>query len=392
MLTLNYKRVIVALRLNGATGRNELSGIFKFLERTAAWDLHVAQVADDLNAALTSASPPDGVIVGLLHTDETLDLLARSTIPTVAIDIGEDRFAGRTRSIAYVRTDDDGIGRLAGDYLLSLGNLHSIGFIPAHVRRPWSQLRQRSFTSRLIRQGRTVSVYSAQSDDIPSLSAWLAALPKPAGVLMAWDGLAPAVFAAARAARIRIPGQLAILGVDNDTFICDAMRPTLSSIRPDHEQCGLRAAECLDRLMRGVRRTRSIVRCPVRDIVERESTAPVAPATSLILRARDFIAQNAATRITPADVARQLGISRRLLDLRFREFHSSSVADTIAAARLEVLKARLRETRLPIGRITANLGYRNPRSIKNFFKAQVGMSMRAWRLVHATNQPLPVWC
>ncbi len=390
MHTSNYKRVIVALRLNGATGRNELSGIFKFLERNAAWDLHVAQEADDLNDALTSASPPDGVIVGLLHTDKTLDLLARSAIPTVAIDIGADRFAGRTRSIAYVRTDDDGIGRLAGNYLLSLGNLRSIGFIPARVRRPWSQLRQRAFTARLVQQGRNVSVYSADSADMPSLSAWLAALPKPAGVLMAWDGLAPAVFAAARAASIRIPGQLAILGVDNDTFICDAMRPTLSSIRPDYEQCGLQAAKCLERLMRGIRRMRPIVRCPVRDIVERESTAPVAPATSLILRAIDFIVHNAASRITPTDVARQLGVSRRLLDLRFREFHSSSVADTIAAVRLEVLKTHLRETHLPIGRITANLGYRNSRSIKNFFKARVGMSMRAWRLVHAPNQPLQV--
>ena len=76
--------IVVALQLNGATGRNEFLGISRFLSHGRSWNLTLAQSADDVNAAL-ARNEVDGAIVGLLHDARTLELVASSRIPTVLI-------------------------------------------------------------------------------------------------------------------------------------------------------------------------------------------------------------------------------------------------------------------------------------------------------------------
>ena len=58
------------------------------------------------------------------------------------------------------------------------------------------------------------------------------------------------VYDACRMAKVSIPGTVSVVGVDNQTEICESLRPTLTSIQPDFELCGYLAAELLMRRIR----------------------------------------------------------------------------------------------------------------------------------------------
>jgi LacI family transcriptional regulator len=112
---------------------------------------------------------------------------------------------------------------------------------------------------------------------------------------------------------------------------------------------------------------------------ERESAKPISPVTSLIARALAFISANAEKNIKVSDVTDALGVSRSLLDLRFREFRNETISKAITRTRLESVKRLLSDTGLSIRTISAKCGFANPNHLKNLFKRHFGKSMREWR-------------
>ena len=118
---------------------------------------------------------------------------------------------------------------------------------------------------------------------------------------------------------------------------------------------------------------------PVKDIVERESTAPASPAGLMVRKAETFIRDHADGKLRVADVARHLGISRRLLDLRFREITGRTVLATIQAVQLERVRHLLRTTQLSIAEIGRLVNFRSENHLKRLFRATYGMTMSAAR-------------
>ena len=368
--------IIVALQLNGAPGRNEFLGISQFLAHGKSWNLTLAHSLDDINGALARGDV-DGAIIGLLHDARTLELVAASTIPTVLIDIGADRVGNRRDAIVYVRNDDLGIGRMAAKFFSSLGQFRAYAFIHPSVPRPWAELREEAFFEAL-RQQNLPTFRPREGTD---LADFLRQLPKPAAVLAAWDRLAQDVLTAAKKARLKVPGQVSVLGVDNDEIYCDNFSPAISSVKPDHRQMGETAARSLAKLLRApARASGTVLRMPPVEVIVRESTAVTVSGAAIVTRAHAYVAANAARALTPDEVADALHISRRLLDKRFHELTKSSVSALIRDTRLRLLKTQLlRHRRRPIAVLTHELGYPNPRYVKNLFLKTFGLTMRDWR-------------
>ena len=295
------------------------------------------------------------------------------------------------RNLAFVRNDDTDIGRFGADYLASLGMAHSYGFVDWAATGYASILRREGFVARFKGSDADVRTYSPTADlekgsleDITALSKWLASLPKPAAVMAVHDLRAIHVFEAAAMVGIRIPHEMALIGVDNDELLCDTAEPTLTSIAPDHTRLGELAAETLNGLMGGQERRHAItIRSSAKTIVERQSAKPVTPATRLVQQATEFIRHNALKGIGAVDVVSHLGISRRLADARFRQFTGQSILAAILEVRLEEVKRRLRDTNTPIAKITAACGFRGENYAKKLFKSRFGISMTAWRAQHA---------
>ena len=223
--------------------------------------------------------------------------------------------------------------------------------------------------------------FAIGKDGEGDIGAWLKALPKPAAVFCAWDNVAADAAYAAKKAKIRIPSQMVLLGVDNDEIYCTSSSPQISSIEFDAENEGAAAANLMLKMLsaRKSRAGRTVCCGLVKRIVERESTRPPAPAAILIERAMKFIAENATKGIGPQDVAGHLGISRTLLDLRFREMANSTVGGLILEKRLAALAAILPKSASPISRIITECGFGSINHAKAVFKKRFGMTMKEWR-------------
>ena len=173
-----------------------------------------------------------------------------------------------------------------------------------------------------------------------------------------------------------------MLGINNDTLICENCHPKLSSLEPDFEREGYLAAETLDRMMAdpvSLRPSPRTLYVGVKDIVRRDSTAESSPSGKLVQKAIAYIHRHALEGIGVADVVAHLQVSRRLADLRFHELQYTSIGEEITRVRLAEVKRLLRSTKDPIDSIAVKCGFRNPNYLKNLFRKRFSMSMREFR-------------
>ncbi len=392
------RNILVSFDISSIAGRDQLSGVLRYLRSRPQWTPRLVANPVDFTPALVRGARSahvDGIIVNHTGSPETERALAESDMPLAVVGIRNPVLLSRTSSIAFIRNDNIETGRVAAQYFRSLGNFSSFGYIPAaHHGEEWSTGRENGFRTELERHGRKISLFQGAADTGASLHAlakWLKALPKPAAVFAAWDYPAMQALEICRAEGLKVPHDVAVLGVDNDSLVCDATVPPLSSIPFDYEQQGFESAAALSALFKkpALHRKRPMtVTCRPLPVFVRESAAAISPATNLLKRAMRYISKNAVKGISMRDVARDLGVSQSLLSLRFREFSGGTVMDAVIAARIQKAKHLLATTSRSIKDITAASGFRNANYMKAVFKRIVGMTMRDYR-TKMKNPPPP---
>lgn len=383
------KKVVVSLRLAGINARQELTGIFRYLGKSRDWDIRVLSEVTELKRELAGREgmrQPDGIIVDATCPDDAIALLSASRVPLVTMDLLPSRLGGRTDAVQCIRCDDGGIGIAAARHFLSCGDFASFAFVqPTGRSRTWAQRRKEAFRAELARHGRRAVSYEvaeaeSPADDHRRLVEWLKDLPKPAAVFAAWDGRARQVLEACREMRAKVPSQIAVLGVDNDELLCESSVPPLSSVIPDPETEGFMAAKALDALMRQSRHpTGNVKVCRIRGVAQRESTSPIAPATSLVRKALGFMKENFRRPIGVPDVVAHLRVSRRLADKRFRELQGESILEHLTRLRLEHIAAQLLRSKRPIKSLIPASGFGSLNQAKVLFRRAYGKSMREFR-------------
>lgn len=385
----NAKKVIVIIDMTAsAPARDVLSGIFNFVSsRRPNWLIRLIQLPSE--SLLTTISKTideevDGMIVTTSAGEAANAAIAASHVPTVFVDVRNPLFEKRRDAVSFVRNDNEGIGAAGAKYLASLGSFNSFGFVPDAEQRAWSVLREKAFTRAVAARGTRAHVFARSSlqmaEDRKSLVAWLKRLPKPAAVMAAYDYRATQVCEACAEAGLRIPEQVAVIGVDNDELLCLSTTPPLSSVKPDHVDEGFQAGMELVRLFRlGSRAKRREMFCRIQGVVERDSTKPGPPSAALIRRAIAFIDANAKTNLLVDTVASGLGVSRRLLERRFRESRNESIHVYILSRRIAIVKHLLRTTRRSSAKIASECGFPNANSLSHIFARVVGSSMRDYR-------------
>ena len=197
--------------------------------------------------------------------------------------------------------------------------------------------------------------------------------------MAAYDGRAVEVLNACKAAGLAVPGQVSILGVDNDALYCENVTPMLSSIKQDCEKEGLIAARELSRLLKSRKRTKGIrvTKVPPSKLIERESTVHTKPSVILVERALSYIRDNACSGIHVRDVSEHLGISRRLLDMRFRETAGCTVSDEINRTRFAAVEKAISKGEKSARKIALQCGFRNVKYLQNLYTRKYGHSIRA---------------
>jgi LacI family transcriptional regulator len=188
------------------------------------------------------------------------------------------------------------------------------------------------------------------------------------------------VLEACQIAGLRVPDDVAVIGVDNDDLICDLTVPPLSSIALNHEKAGYQAAQLLDEMMAGKKvDSKTIIPLESSHIVIRQSTDVLAIEDHELAEAVRFIRGHSREAIQVSDVVESVAVSRRVLERRFREVLKRSVHDEIARARVEHACRMLVETNLSVSQIAQHLGYPSDKHIARHFRKEKGMTPRQYR-------------
>lgn len=381
-------RVLVAAMLSEPAGQRKFAGIFAYLGTVRRWNLRILRTQQEAIEAFKDKAAidcMDGVIYSAGYDHDTFKALAALKCPVVVMENESPELSRRTKNLVVIRNDADEIARAALRHFAEMGQYRSFAFVSDRHGHEWSRRREKAFRKAVAENGGgELHVYGAHrlsnEIDCGRLAKFLSELDYPAAVMAANDIRATEIIAAAKDARLPIPGKVAVLGIDNDPYVCDSVSPSISSIEPDFHAEGAAAAELLDKMMHS--RTPNRIRhlfFGVKRILTRESTPHLPPSESLVARAHEFIEKHATDGIAPNDVAEHLGISRPLLDLRFRQTQKTSVGRLITATKLNEVARQLRETHLSIDAIQELCGFKNANALKNLFKARFGCAMRDYR-------------
>lgn len=276
------------------------------------------------------------------------------------------------------------VANVAAKELMSIGMEH-FAFVGANGKE-WSDRRKSSFAEALKLNGHHFAAMDVHptsagvyDKDAMRLRKWLAGLQKPCGIMAADDEIAATVLSICRMAEIDVPGDLAIIGVDDNESLCENTVPTLSSVRPDFRQGGRFAARLLARIIRGGRAVQREAVFSVSGIVRRGSTRFFRRRDAEVSAALERIWAPDGTALSPKDILAGFSCSRRNAEIRFRATTGRTILEEIVSARMERAKSLLSETTLSVPDIAMQCGYRFPANFRNAFRQAMGINPLAWR-------------
>lgn len=352
-----------------------LAGILRYAATRSDWRLWLFDpISDQVCGNVLPPGRASGVITGNPVSELPSRIMPGNRLATVCVS-GEIARAG----MPAVLCDNDGLARAAADFFIKRGFRH-FAFVESPKGESFSRERLDALTKAL--RGRCSS-FSHISADSRDFDRWLARLPKPCALMGATDRFAKIAADHCRISGIRVPGEIAILGVDDEEIVCNFTSPTLSSISPAFETGGYMAAEMLDSIMRGKTRKARHRKYGIDGIVERDSTAISSSDVLAPAAVENFIRQHATSDITPEEAARAGGRDTARVRRAYREAYGRTICRGIQEARLLEVRKMLQKTRAPIDAIGAMCGFGNGLYLKALFKRRFGATMREWRKNHA---------
>ena len=342
MNVIEYTGIIRYIREHGLKWHIRLDRLFHYFGRPTIGD------KDTFDGAIIDGGASPGLIKAYVSTH----------MPLVALDWRHPDLGRGRRKLVRINSDNRMIGIKAAATLQENGPFSSYAFLPISDDIGWSNERWQSFSAALSNDG----IDAVRLDPKQAIGPQLRALTKPAALLTANDTVGDWALSACAEEGIAVPEDLSVLSVDNENLVCLHADPPLASIQPDFEMAGYMAAAALHAMLEG-RKPKLFQRYHIKQIVPRRSMEPARSAGRLVQRAIDLI-HNSSSKIKSVDeIAVQLGISRRLLDLRFRQVLSKSVLQTIQESRLEKVCTLLKTTNLSINESFASATDFEPRII-----------------------------
>ncbi len=321
--------------------------------------------------------------------------LRRRHVPVVDLTIDHPEV-----KVPRVCADHRACGRLAAEHLLARHFTHA-----AWVSTTWSHshaLRAEGFTTAWHaatgnmppRWILSESMGAREFDDWRLFTRHLGGLllhaPKPLAVLAYDDADAQRVLAAAESVHLKVPEEVAIVGIGNDELVCENQTVPLTSVDHDIGRTGSVGAALLERIMSASDGPSKAIPDAVlirpRGVVSRASTDMVAARNPLVRRALDYIRAHLADSFGSNEIARALTVSRTRLDRAFADDLRSSVQKETVRLRLDEVRRRLEDPQEPIAEIARQTGFSSPAYLSSVFRAATGLTPRDYRKSRANRK------
>lgn len=326
------------------------------------------------------------VVIGQFEPDDDLNLLLDSGIIVFAQDY-KRRFKNIPNITAnYIRT-----GEMAAEQYIDKGFTNFAYFGYNDVC--WSDERYQGFRERVYAAGYKKNFFEYRLQNIndmwylenSSLTSWLRSLPKPIGIMACDDNQASVLVEACSIAGLKVPSDISIIGVDNDEVIDNLSSPTISSIAIGIEEAGREVARQIEFMFKHKGAVVGDVVLQPLKVVPRMSTAAYATDNVHIQKAIRHIHRNLDKKLSVSDVLSVVPLSRRLLEIKFKEVTGYSVYDYINKVHLDYFADLLLVRDESINEIAQMVGEDDSKRIGRNFKQYKGMTPNEWRLARKRN-------
>ena len=357
-------RVALLIETSLGSGRDIISGVTQYIRDHNPWSLYVEARGLEESTPLWLRKWRGDGIIARIQSRAMADAILASGIPTVDV-LG----VIPNLPVPLVHVDNEAIARMALEHLVER-RFSRFGFFGI-AGENFSQQRYRAFCAALggqssgAPQHKDASLYelprratvTTSWDQIENrLARWVSSLSKPAGILVCSDQRGPQLLEACRRARVSVPEEIAVIGVDNDELLCQACDPPLSSINAGHENVGYNAARLLDGLLNGVAAPKLSLVQP-EHVVARTSTGRIAITDNAVLAALRLIREHAHEGLSVPAIARHAGLSSSALQRRFRGTLNRSVHQEVLETKIQRAVELIRKTDLSFAVVAERAGF-----------------------------------
>lgn len=373
----------IALLVDTATdwGRRMIRGIGRYAQQQGGWDIWLEQRCQHAPGRLPTGWQGEGIIARV--ADRAMGRYLADA-PGVVVNVSSARIPGV--EFPTVTADLRAAARLAAEHLLDQGFRNYGYFAPLGLS--YVDLHYHSFVEHLAEVGLKCDLFPAYRGKSPNatwyrrqenLRQWLLDLSKPAAVVTWTSDRGREVLYACRAAGLLVPEQVAVMGGDEDSLLCETCNPPLSGVALTSERIGYEAAALLDRLLRGEPGPSDPILIEPTRVVVRQSTDTLAITDPDLARAIAYIRVHAATPIRVDDILREIAVSRSWLERRFQEALGRSPAEELRRVRLERARQLLANTDLPVPQVATASGFASREYLAYAFKQATGLTPREFR-------------
>lgn len=296
---------------------------------------------------------------------------------------------GTDAGLPSLEFDPNDIAKQARDHFFERG-LHHFAFFPDDPAPP-IHLRQRAFIKALADEGHETHRIPAfhigdekinWQDAARQLGEHLRDLPRPIGVLCFSDEWGLKILEACQQIGLKVPEDVAVLGINNNTLVCESLSVPLSSVALDMEAWAYRACEMLDALLDGESVPTGLTPFPTSGIVTRKSTDVVACDHPEVAKAVRYIAEHYQRQIGVDDVVQATRLTRPGLKRAFTKHLRRSIREEIQRVRIRHIKRLLIETDYTIETIAEEVGLAGARQLYQTFERVESLTPRQYRMTH----------
>ncbi|PAW66520.1 MAG: hypothetical protein B9S34_07775 [Opitutia bacterium Tous-C1TDCM] len=375
------RKVALLIETSNSYARELLQGVQAWVRENGGWTIRLTEQGRGAAVPAWLRSGWDGHgVIARVESPGIARRLRATGLPVIDVSAALPRLV-----FPRVATEAAGVAGLAADHLAQRG-FASFAYC-GDRRYHWARRRGEAFAAAVRKSGGTCSLYSpepgAVDDEIGAIARWLPTLPRPVGVLACLDGRGQQVLAACRQAGLRVPDQVAVIGVHNDELLCELCDPPLSSVIPNARRAGHEAAALLARAMRGRSVPVALHEIPPLGVAARQSTDLRAVGDAKIAEVLRVMHERAASGVNVADVLRAVPMARTALERRFKALLGVAPHAHLRRLRMERVRELLVRTSLPVGEIAAATGFEHAEYLSAMFRRECGLTPRDYRARHA---------
>ena len=376
------RRVAILVETSRAYGRGLLDGVARYNRERGNWLTYfVPQGLGDSPPAWLSEWKGDGILARI-ENRRAARVIGAAGVPVVNL-----RGTMSGLPFPFIGADNRAVARLGAEHLLGRGfrQFGFVGFRPGY--HPGFDRRAALFKAFIEQAGYRCDLYRPPTSQAPlswdleeeAIASWLREIPKPVGIMSCNDDRGLQVLDACRRVEAAVPDEVAVLGVDNDEFLCGLAIPPLTSIDINSRETGYRAAALLDRMMSGRSPPRRPRETEPAGVITRRSTDVLATGDQKVVQAVQFIREHACGPLKLDVLLAGIGLSRSALESRMRDVLGRTIQQEIRHVRLTRVHELLVTTDMPIKEIAWETGFKNVQYMTRVFKNETGTTPAVFR-------------